>query len=168
MQTFNTPAARRWINEGYEGAASATTWTDQEVLEFVEEYHVDGAAAFTREVINSAPTTQRRTPNQVKATVASLNRKLRRKDRSTRYGHDRPLQFTEAVLEDGVIAVRNVEPDRSLTGQPDKVWAERFLDVNETAVSLYRWARIVDQEGLSAMLKDYLENNPYGPTVTRN
>lgn len=41
-------AARAWVDAQYEGAASCSTWTDQQVLEFLEETHVDGPDAFRR------------------------------------------------------------------------------------------------------------------------
>jgi hypothetical protein len=119
-----------------------------------------------REVIREEPVANPRTPNQIKATVASLNRKLHRRETTRWDRHSTPLYFTEAKLEDGAIAIRYVEPDRSNQGLPAKVWAERFLDPQEGAVSLYRWARTVASEGLAAAIKDYMENNPYGPTVT--
>lgn len=42
----NEKAMRRWIDEGYEGAASCVTWTVQECRDFVEQYHAQGLEAF--------------------------------------------------------------------------------------------------------------------------
>lgn len=117
-----------------------------------------------REVIREDLVANTRTPNQVKAAVASLNRKLARSEQWR--GQSISLYRTRAALEDGVIAVRMTEPDRTLTDQPDKVWAEGFLDVNMGAHTLYRHARRISGEGTHAAIQTYLKDglNTYGPT----
>lgn len=163
-QEINAPAIRRWINDQYEGAASCANWSLAECVQFVEEHHVDGLAPFLRTVIREDLVANTRTPNQVKAAVASLNRKLARSEHWR--GQSISLYRTRAALEDGVIVVRMTEPDRTLTDQPDKVWAEGFLDVNMGAHTLYRHARRISGEGTHAAIQTYLKDglNTYGPT----
>jgi hypothetical protein len=133
-----------------------------------EQLEVLEPEAPAREVIREDLVANPRTPNQVNAAVASLNRKLHRRETTRWDRNSKPLMFTEAKLEDGAISIRYVEPDRSMTGKPDKVWAEVYLDVNMTAVTMYRHARQASYDGCRAATRDYLENNPYGPTVTTN
>jgi hypothetical protein len=158
-QEINVPALRRWINECYDGGASCSTWTVDQCIEFVtdpEIGHVDGLAPFLRTVNREDLVVNPRTPNQVKAAVASLNRKLARGEHWR--GQSITLYRTRATLEDGVIAVRMAEPDRTLTDQPDKVWAEGYLDPQMTAVALYRHARRISGDGTHAAITAYLKD----------
>jgi hypothetical protein len=121
----------------------------------VSTYH--GAAQLevipVREIITHHRVQNTRTPNQVQDAVRSLNRKF---SRVNRHGVSR----VEATLEDGAIAVRYLEADRTMTDQPDTVHAEGFLDVNMSAVWLYREAQAIYRDGLHNEIQAYLKANP--------
>lgn len=98
-----------------------------------------------------------RTDRQVADAVRTLNTKLA-KLISWR-GIPRTLYTLTATLEDGAIAVRLAEPDRSMTGQPDVIHAEKFLAIHMSAVALYRHGKAVYTEGMgNAIIKQMAES----------
>lgn len=122
----------------------------------VEAPAVEEAPA--REIIKDQLVTTPRSAHGIQVAVHSLNRKL--KALTSYRGQPITLYRLTAALEDGAIAIRLTEPDRSLQGLPDQVWEERFLDVNQSAVSLYRHGREVYHAGSRAALEAYLAEHP--------
>ena len=43
---INFTAARRWVESNFENGCNIGEWTGRDVLEFVEEHHIDGLRAF--------------------------------------------------------------------------------------------------------------------------
>lgn len=115
-----------------------------------------------RKVIATALVKNPRSPNQVNAVVRTLNRKLA-KLISWR-GNPTTLYTLTAALEDGAIAIRMTEPDRSLTGKPDAILAETFLDVSQSAASLYRHGQVTYMTGMSVAINWVLKTNAIAVT----
>lgn len=111
-----------------------------------------------RVILSTNLVAKSRTDAGVRDVVRSLNAKLAKL--TSWRGISTTLYDLTATIEDGAIVVRATEPDRTMTGQPGKVWAEEVMDVNMSAVWLYRYAKSVNSRALSTHIRAYLKENP--------